>query len=68
MELQLDFFEDVDSVEFFKKELITIVKSQDNLRRGLFARHGDLCKMIMGLREEVEGLKLEIDNLKNRHI
>ncbi len=63
--VQLDFFESYDETAQIKIELYKLRQSQDNLRRGLFARHGDLVKHTLSLYDEIDKLKFEIAKLKH---
>ena len=63
--VQLDLFIEYDETAQIKIELYKLRQSQENLRRGLFARHGDLAKHTLSLYEEIEQLKFEIAKLKH---
>lgn len=62
--VQLDFWEPYDETAQIKLELHKLRQSQDNLRRGLFARHGDLVKHTLALYDEIEQLRFEIAKIK----
>lgn len=62
--IQLDFFQEYDEFAVMKVELHKMRSAQDNLRRGLFARHGDLVKHTLALYDEIEQLRIEIAKLK----
>lgn len=54
--MQLDLFEK-DSVKLLIEELSKVKQSCDNVRRGLFARHNELAKLYLALREDFESFK-----------
>lgn len=62
--VQLDLFFPYDETAQIKLELHKLRQSQDNLRRGLFARHGDLVKHTLSLYDEIDKLKFEIAKIK----
>jgi len=53
--IQLELFE-IPENEKMMGEIRSLEKSVDNVRRGLFARHDELAKKYMELRDEVERL------------
>ncbi len=53
--MQLDLFQ--DPVTTLTNELDTQRKMLENVRRGLFARHNELAKLVMALKEEIEEIK-----------
>lgn len=55
--LQLDLFEESSEICLLKQELEEIRQSQDNLRRGLFARHSELMKLYLKQHEEIDKLR-----------
>lgn len=56
---QLDLFEPINQPEdLLKKQIETLVQRQENLRRGLFARHSELVKMVIKQNEEIERLRI----------
>lgn len=62
--IQLDLFQEYDEFAIMKLELHKMRAAQDNLRRGLFARHGDMAKQVLALYDEIEQLRMEIAKLK----
>ena len=56
MTAQLDFFTDSET-ELLRFEIEELRKAQANMRRGLFARLGDLSKLVMLQQQEIESLK-----------
>lgn len=57
LHVQLDLFEEQTEELFLQKEIGALIKAQDNLRRGLFARHNELAKAYVKQQEEIEALK-----------
>jgi len=55
--IQLDLFREITEAEIIKIEIYNLKESQDNIRRGLFARHNTLFTMIQNLSKEIEELK-----------
>lgn len=53
---QLVLFEEIRSYEMEKK-IETFEKQIGNIRRGLFARHGELMKLYLENKQELETLK-----------
>lgn len=54
--IQLPLFEE-DRITMLEQQIIHAQKSCDNVRRGLFARHNELQKMILQIQEDVNILK-----------
>lgn len=50
-----------------KKELQELTKQMGNVRRGIFARHGEIMKLVQQQQIEIEGLRGEIEKLKSNH-
>lgn len=57
LHVQLDLFEEQTEELFLQKEVNALIKAQDNLRRGLFARHTEMQRTIGRQQEEIEALK-----------
>jgi hypothetical protein len=57
MDIQFDFFESNDSVSLLRKEIDLIDERTRNVQRGLFARHGDLVKMVLKQQDEIDRLR-----------
>lgn len=55
--MQLDIFEDNSDIKILRKEVEEIRERSENARRGLFARHNELIKLYMQLKEEMEHVK-----------
>ncbi len=54
--MQYDFFIH-DEMSALRLEIEELRKSQDSMRRGLFARHNDLLRTCMALRAELDAVK-----------
>jgi hypothetical protein len=68
LELKLDDKSEVDLKLDQMQLVINAMKlSQDKVRRGLFARHGDVSKGIIDLLSRMEELETEVRRLK-RHV
>ncbi|CAB4166021.1 hypothetical protein UFOVP844_6 [uncultured Caudovirales phage] len=55
--VQLDLFRRTSDLDILKSEIINLKETQDNTRRGMFARHNTLFSMIQNLEREIEELK-----------
>jgi len=55
--VQLDLFEEQTEELFLQKEVDALIKAQDNLRKGLFARHTEMQRIISRQQEEIDVLK-----------
>lgn len=58
MAVQLDLFEELSDVDILRKELADVKQRSENVRRGIFARHNELAKLFVELKDEVDKLKL----------
>jgi len=61
-DLQFDMFTDrspmtTEEAHILRQEIQHVVKTANNVRRGLFARLGEQSKLILKLLQEVEDLK-----------
>jgi len=55
---QLDLFESIEtSDDILKKQVELLAQRQENLRRGLFARHAELVKLVLKQNEEIDRLR-----------
>jgi hypothetical protein len=61
--IQYELFETNDDISLLQKEMSELRVSQNNLRKGLFARHNDLSKLYMRQQDELEKLKLKLSEL-----
>jgi hypothetical protein len=57
MDVQLDLFDSNDEMSLLRKEIDLIDNRTRNVQRGLFARHGDLVKMVLKQQEEIDRLR-----------
>jgi hypothetical protein len=55
--MQLDLFEEFSDVDILRKELAEIRTRNENVRKGIFARHQELSKLYIQLNERVEKLE-----------
>ncbi len=58
MAVQLDLFEELSEVDILRKELADVKQRSENVRRGIFARHNELSKLFLELKDEIDKLKL----------
>lgn len=54
--MQYDLFQD-DDIEALHIEIANLRKTISNLRKGLFARHGELSRVVSELRAEMNEIK-----------
>lgn len=54
--MQLDMFSNQD-IQVLKEEVLAVKKSSDAVRRGIFARHGELAKMYLEQKAEIDKIK-----------
>jgi hypothetical protein len=57
MEIQQSLFESNDDISLLRREIQALTEQLANLRRGLFARHGQLEMQIQEIQREVRGEK-----------
>jgi hypothetical protein len=55
--IQLKLFEETSELDMLRAELAEVKARSENVRRGLFARHNELSKLYIELKEELDGLK-----------
>lgn len=60
MTAQLDLFKENSEIELLSQELTLVKERCENVRKGLFARHNEICKMFMKQQEEIDRLKHEL--------
>lgn len=58
MAVQLDLFEELSEVDILRRELADVKQRSENVRRGIFARHNELSKLFLELKDEIDKLKL----------
>ena len=63
MQLEL-FYTEKTEAELFSERLDLQEKATDNLRKGLFKRHGELCRMMIRLQDQQEELGCQIQVIK----
>ncbi len=57
MLIQLELFDTLSETDILKEEVSLLKKSQDKLRKALFARHGELAKRYVEIHERMEILE-----------
>jgi len=61
MLLQLDFFQtEQTELDCIKSEIRLVKESSEKVRRGIFARHGELAKKYLELHERMEIIERNI--------
>ena len=55
--IQLDLFEEYDELTLLRKELAQVRESGEKVRKGLFARHNELSKMYLDLKQDQENIR-----------
>lgn len=61
-----DFFEKDNEIAILKRELHEIKERSENARKGLFARHNELIKLYMQLKDEMDHMKAIHANKQNK--
>jgi hypothetical protein len=57
MILQLDLFHEMTSVEALEERMRMLEKTNDKMRKSLYAKHGVLCKQYLELHNRFEVLE-----------
>jgi hypothetical protein len=55
--MQLDLFEEFSDVDILRKELAEIRQRNENVRKGIFARHNELARLYIELNDKVNKLE-----------
>ncbi len=64
MQLELNLDDKVpDDLDYLKKEIEDIRQRSENVRKGIFKRHNELCKMFMILQEELNSIKESLNKM-----
>jgi len=63
--MQLDLFYDIN-ISTLKEEVIKLRQSNEQVRKGLFARHSSLEKYLTELRDQISEQQREIYKLKSK--
>ncbi len=63
--IQLDLFIEENEISLLRKELKELCLQQDKLKRALYARHQDLSRLCLQLKEENEQLKCRLNHLES---
>lgn len=62
---QQDMFEEKSEIGDLRAEMKIVRESADNVRRGIFARHGELMKLVLKQQVEIQELRDLINGKKN---
>jgi hypothetical protein len=54
---QLEFLKEESEIKALQDRIELVKESNDKVRRGLFARHGELAKMYLELKNDLEIIK-----------
>lgn len=65
--MQLDLFR-TDDVNFLCEEYKKVKESSDKVRRGIFARHDKLEKLLEEQQKEIDALKSEVRLLRSLNL
>ena len=60
MLIQLELFDTRSDVDILQEEVNELKKSQDKLRKALFAKHGELAKKYLEIHDRLEILEINI--------
>jgi len=61
MEVQLDFFiKEKSEMEYIKENIIEVRKSNDKVRKSMFASHADLARKYLELHERMQIIERNI--------
>lgn len=60
VQVQFDLFKETTDVDIMKAEVNSLKESLGNVRRGIFARHNEMAKLIMAQQEELDFLKVKL--------
>lgn len=55
--MQLDLFEEFSDIDMLRKELAEVRIRNENVRKGLFARHNELAKLYIELNDRITKLE-----------
>ena len=60
MQIQLDFFADHTEIEILREEVRQLRLSNEKVRKGLYARHGELAKLYLEINDRLNILEHNI--------
>lgn len=63
--IQLDFFQKKSELELMQEELSAVKLSNDKVRKGIFAKHGELAKMYVDLHDRLQVIERNICRSKD---
>lgn len=58
--IQLDFLNPLSEIEVLREEIRQVRASNDKVRKGLFARHGELAKLYIETKTRLDILEMNI--------
>ena len=58
--IQLDFLQPLSEMEILREEIRQVRASNDKVRKGLFARHGELAKLYIETKNRLDILEMHI--------
>lgn len=58
--IQLDFLQPLSEIEILREEIRQVRASNDKVRKGLFARHGELAKLYIETKNRLDILEMHI--------
>lgn len=58
--IQLDFFEEKSAEDSLREEFRAVKASADKVRKGIYAKHGELAKQYLELNQRLEILERHI--------
>ena len=56
--IQYDLFEEQSEINDLRKQIMAVKASNDNVRKGLFAKQNELMKMLLVQQGEIEKLRM----------
>lgn len=65
--VQLELFREVSDVDMIREEVRQISETTANVRRGLFARQGELARKYVECQMDIEELRVQIAQLRSKH-
>ncbi len=66
--IQLELFEENDELTILGKELDSLKKQNDKLKKSLFSKHNDLSKLCLMLKEELDDVKKRLVTVENKQV
>jgi hypothetical protein len=63
--IQLDLFIEEDEISLLRKEMKELSLQQERFKRALYARHNDLSRLCLELKEENDALKMRLNRVES---